>query len=114
MSRRNEIIRRLLSGLTDSQLENLVLVREEARPIPAARRQREACPIPTPRKNVQQFIQYFETNPVPHYRPILAPRTKKQQPVPAPRTRINVKRRALKGFTQSFEISLKSDRDALI
>ena len=95
MSRRNEIIRRLLSGLTDSQLENLVLVREEARPIPAERRQREACPIPTPRKNVQQLIQYFETNPVPHYRPILAPRTKKQQPVPAPRTRINVKRRAL-------------------
>ena len=36
MSRRNELIRRLLSGLTDSELENLVRVREEARPIPAA------------------------------------------------------------------------------
>ena len=114
MSRRNELIRRLLSGLTDSELENLVRVRQEARPILAPRRQREACPIPTPTKNVQQLIQYFEANPIPHYRPILAPRTKKQQPVPAPRTRINVKRRALKGFTQSFEISLKSDRDALI
>ena len=27
---------------------------------------------------------------------------------------INAKRRALKGFTQSFEISLKSDRDTFI
>ena len=37
MSRRNELIRRLLSGLTDSELENLVRVREEARYIPAPR-----------------------------------------------------------------------------
>ena len=114
MSRRNELIRILLSGLTDSELENLVRVREEARPIPAPRRQGEAPPIPTPRKNVQQLIQHFEANPIRPYKPIPAPRTKKQQPVPAPRTRINIKRRALKGFTQSFEISLKSDRDALI
>ena len=35
---RNELIRRLLSGLTDDELENLVRVREEAR-----------RPIPTPR-----------------------------------------------------------------
>ena len=114
MSRRNELIRILLSGLTDSELENLVRVREEARPIPAPRRQGEAPPIPTPRKNVQQLIQHFEANPIRPYKPIPAPRTKKQQPVPAPRTRINIKRRALKGFTQSFEISLKSDRDTLI
>ena len=35
-SSRNELIRRLLSGVTDDELENLVTVREEARrPIPA-------------------------------------------------------------------------------
>ena len=40
---------------------------------------------------------------------------KKQQPaVPAPRTRIGEKRSALKGFTKSYEIGLKSDRDALV
>ena len=39
---------------------------------------------------------------------------KKQQPVPALRTRIGEKRRALKGFTKSYEIGLKSDRDALV
>ena len=50
MSRRNELIRRFLSGLTGSELENLVRVREEARPIPAPGRKREARPIPTPRE----------------------------------------------------------------
>ena len=102
MSRRNELIRRLLSGLTDSELENLVRVREEARP------------IPTPRRNVQQLIRHFEADPIPPYRPIPAPRMKKQQPVPATRTRIGEKPRALKDFTKSYEIGLKSDRDALV
>ena len=63
---------------------------------------------------VDQLIRYFENNPIPPYRPIPAPRTKKQQPVPARRTRIGEKRRALKGFTKSYEIGLKSNRDALV
>ena len=109
MSRRNELIRRLLSGLTDSELENLVRVREEAHPISVRR-----PPIPEPRRNVQQLIRYFENNPIPPYRPIPAPRTKKQQPIAAPRTKISEKRRALKGFTKSYEIDLKTDRDALV
>ena len=86
-------------------------MQEANRPIPAPRRR---TPIPTPRKNVRQLIQYFEDNPILPYRPIPTPRTKKQQPVPAPKTKINEKQRALKSFTQSFEISLKSDRDALV
>ena len=45
---------------------------------------------------------------------IPAPRTKKQQPVAAPKTKIGEKRRALKGFTKSYEIGLKTDRDALV
>ena len=109
MSRRNELIRRLLSGLTDSELENLVRVREEAHPISVRR-----PPIPKPRRNVQQLIRYFENNPIPPYRPIPAPRTKKQQPIAAPRTKISEKRRALKGFTKSYEIDLKTDRVALV
>ena len=71
-------------------------------------------PIPTPRKNVQQLAQHFGANPIPQYGPIPAPRRKKQQPVAAPRTRISEKRWALKGFTKSFEILLRSDRDALV
>ena len=65
---RNELIRRLLSGVTDDELENLVRVREEAR-----------RPIPAPRKmGVKQLIRYFENNNL--YkppRPIPAPRKKK-------------------------------------
>ena len=109
MSRRNELIRRLLSGLTDSELENLVRVREEAHPISVRR-----PPIPKPRRNVQQLIRYFENNPIPPYRSIPAPITKKQKPIAAPRTKISEKRRALKGFTKSYEIDLKTDRDALV
>ena len=65
---RNELIRRLLSGVTDDELENLVRVRKEAR-----------RPIPAPRKmEVKQLIRYFENNNL--YkppRPIPAPRKKK-------------------------------------
>lgn len=70
---RNELIRRLLSGVTTEELEYLVKLREEARssihPVEMlggeARR-----PIPAPRKIVTQ------------YKPIPVSR----QPVPAPRT----------------------------
>ena len=112
MSNRNELVRRLLSGFTMSELQNLVNIREEAnRPIsPPRRRGRQQ----EPRRNVRQLIQCFEDNPIPPYRSIPAPRIKKQQPVPVPRTPINEKRRALNGYTKSFEISLKSDRDALV
>ena len=51
MNNRNELVRRLLSGITMSELQNFVNMREEARPIPAPRRRRETRPIPTPRKS---------------------------------------------------------------
>ena len=63
---RNELIRRLLSGLTDpdDELENLVRVREEAR-----------RPTPAPRKmGVKQLIRYFENNNL--YKP--------PRPIPVP------------------------------
>ena len=99
---RNELIRRLLSGVTDDELENLVRVREEAR-----------RPIPAPRKmGVKQLIRYFENNNL--YKP---PRPKKQeprpQPIPAPRTKTMEKSKALKGYTKSYEIAIKNDKDIL-
>ena len=104
----NELIRRLLSGVTDDELDHLVRVREEVRrPIPTPRKR---TPVPAPRKmGVKQLIRYFGSNPIPPYRPIPAPRMKKQlsQPIPAPRTKITKKSRALKGYTQSYEISIK-------
>ena len=62
MSRRNELIIILLSGLTDSELENLVRVREEAHPIPALRR-----PVPTTRKmGVKQLTGILRIIPFHH------------------------------------------------
>ena len=85
---------------------------EARRPIPAPRRR---TPIPASRKmGIKKLIRYFENNPIPPYRPIPAPRTKKQQPVPASRTRTGEKRRAFKGFTKSYDTGLKSDRVALV
>ena len=52
---RNELIRRLLSGVPEDELEHLVRVREEAR-----------RPIPAPRKmGVKQLIRFFQNNPIP-------------------------------------------------
>ena len=73
---RNELIRRLLSGITNDELQNLVRVREEARrPIPTRRKR---IPTPAPRKmEVKQLIRYFENdNLYKPPRPIAAPRTK--------------------------------------
>ena len=100
----NELIRRLLSGVTDDELENLVRLRDRAR-----------RPIPAPRKmRVKQFIRYFENNNL--YK---LPITKKQQPqpqprpIPAPRTKITEKSKALKGYTKSYEIAIKNYKDIL-
>ena len=99
---RNELIRRLLSGVTDDELEHLVRVREEAR-----------RPIPAPRKmGVKQLIRYFENNNL--YKPLIPKKQQSRpQPIPAPRTKITEKNKALKGYTKSYEIAIKNDKDIL-
>ena len=48
MNNRNELVRRLLSEITDSELQNLVNIRESQKsPVPAPRKR---APIPTPRE----------------------------------------------------------------
>ena len=48
-------------------------------------------------------------------KPVPAPRTKKlmDKPVPAPRTKIEQTDKALKGYTKSFEINIKNNKDPL-
>ena len=55
------------------------------------------------------------------YKPVPAPRTKKpvpaprsKKPVPVPRTKIEQTDKALKGFTKSFEINFKNNKDPLV
>ena len=72
--------------------------------------------VPAPRKNVKQMVQEYEDNiiqPPLQFRdkPVPLPRTKK--PVPLPRTKIEQVTKALKGYTKSFEIDIKNNKDPL-
>ena len=73
------------------------------------------------------FISIFEFRD--DYKPIPAPRTKKplQAPIPIPRTKkpskktipekrtiISQVEKALKGYTQSFEVELRDEKDPLV
>ena len=75
-------------------------------------------PIPTPRKSVKQMVQEYEDNIIlpplefrDDYKPVPLPRTKK--PVPSPRTKIEQVDKALKGYTKSYEIGIKNNKDPL-
>ena len=75
-------------------------------------------PVPLPRKNVKKMVQDYEENiiiPPPEftddYKPIPKPRTKK--PVPLPRTKIEQTKKALKGYTKSYDISIKNNKNPL-
>ena len=103
-----------LKNLTKTQLINLIL-KQNAKPIP---KPRTTKPIPVPRKSVKQMVQDYEENIIlpplefrDDYKPVPLPRTKK--PVPLPRTKIEEVAKALKGYTKSFEIDVKNNKDPL-
>ena len=113
-----------LKNLTKTQLINLILKQnneikvsqqQNAKPIP---KPRTTKPVPLPRKSVKQMVQDYEDNIIlpplefrDDYKPVPLPRTKK--PVPLPRTRIEEVAKALKGYTKSFEIDIKNNKDPL-
>ena len=106
-----------LKKLSKSELIKLLL-KQENKPVPAKRR-----PIPTPRKSVKEMVTQYEDNIIQppaefrdNYKSIPAPRTKKnavKKPVPTPRTIIKQTDNALKGYTKSFEIGIKNNKDPL-
>ena len=112
-----------LKKLSKSQLIKLLLKQEkkkpeiivvdDTKPVPAPRTYK---PVPTPRKSVNQMVQDYENNIIipplefrDGYKPVPMPRTKK--PVPLPRTKIEQTDKALKGYTKSYEINIKNDKD---
>ena len=119
-----------LKKLSKSQLIKLLLKEEKRKPSPK--------PRPTPRKTVNKMVQNYikkmvqdyvkqavqeyvkQTVPTPEPRksvkkPVPAPRTKKlmDKPVPASRTKIEQTDKALKGYTKSYTISIKNNKDPL-
>ena len=87
-------------------------------------------PVPTPHKSVKDIVQQYEDNIIiPDHKPIPLPRTKKpsQAPIPTPRTKkpsekpvpekrtiISQVEKALKGYTQSFDVELRDKKDPLL
>ena len=89
-------------------------------------------PIPTPRKSIKDMVQQYEDDvisPPPQfrddYKPIPLPRTKKplqapipalrtKKPVPEKRTIISQVEKALKGYTKTFDVELRDNKDPLL
>ena len=59
-------------------------------------------PKPTPRRSVRDMVKDYEDNIRADYKP-----------VPMPRTQINQVDKALKGYTKSYEIGIKNNKDPL-
>ena len=115
----NNMDKRTLSKLTKSQLINLLFkqnmeikklllknVKQQPKNDDNVKPRR---PIPTPRKSVKQMGQEYEDNI------ILPPLEFRDdyKPVPLPRTKIEQLAKALKGYTKSFEIGIKNNKDPL-
>ena len=106
-----------LKKLSKSQLIKLLL-KQDKKSVPASRTYKSRRPIPTPRKSVKQMAKEYEENIIlppmqfrDDYKPVPTLRTKK--PVPTPRTIIKQTDKALKGYTKSFEISIRNNKDPL-
>ena len=121
---KSELIKLLLKQNAKKTIKIEIM---DDKPVPKPRR-----PVPTPRKSVKDMVQQYEDNiisPPPEfrddYKPIPAPRTKKplQAPIPTPRTKkpvpekrtiISQVEKALKGYTQSFDVELRDKKDPLL
>ena len=124
----------LITMLLKQQKKSKIIIVDDTKLSPKPRR-----PVPTPRtyKSVNDMVQQYEDNiilpplefrddykPIPKPRtkkplqaPIPTPRTKKQtpeKPVPEKRTIISQVEKALKGYTQSFEVELRDEKDPLV
>ena len=98
-----------------------IIIADDTKPVPAQRTYKPRPPVPTPRKSVKQMAKEYEENiilPPPefrdNYKPVPAPRTyKPRRPIPTPRTKIEQTDKALKGYTKSYEINIKNNKDPL-
>ena len=107
-----------LNKLSKTDLIKLILSLKANQP----RKYKPRPPIPTPRRNVRQMIQDYEENIIApplefrdDYKPVPMPRTiKPVKPVPLQRTKIEQADKALIGYTKSFKIGIKNNKDPLV
>ena len=127
---KSQLIEKLLK-LEKSMKKPDVIIVDDTKPVPAKRnfiippppqfRNRRPIPMPRTRKSLKSMIDAYENNIIlpplefrDDHKPTPAPRTKKVKPVPLPRTKINQTDEAMKGYTKSYEISIKNDKDPLV
>ena len=129
-----------LINLLLKQHKPKIIIVDDTKPVPTPRIYKPVLarkrPVPTPRKSVKDMVQQYEDNIIiqppefrDDYKPIPAPRTKKpsQAPIPIPRTKkpsekpvpekrtiISQVEKALKGYTQSFDVELRDKKDPLL
>ena len=73
---------------------------ERNKPVSAPRTKIMERPIPAPRRSVKQMVKEYEENVI--------------TPVPPPRTKIKQVNKALKGFTESYEVNIIDEKDPLV
>ena len=113
----------LIKLLLKQEKKLKIIVVDDTKPVPAPRTYKPRPPVPTPRKSVKQMAKEYEESIIlppiefmDDYKPVPAPRTKQhavKKPVPAQRTKIEQTDKALKGYTKSYEISIKNNKDPL-
>ena len=129
-----------LKKLSKSELIELLLKQqksiEDTKLVQTSKKPAQRRPIPTPHNSVKEMVQQYEENiisPPIEFRddPIPPPRTKKllrklapippppkfrdiPAPVPEKRTIISQVEKALKGYTQSFDVELRDKKDPLV
>ena len=99
----------LIKLLLKKEKKPKIIVVDDTKPVPASRTYKSRRPVPTPRKSVKQMAKEYEENiiiPPPEFRD-------NYKPIPAPRTKIEQTDKALKGYTKSYEISIKNNKDPL-
>ena len=120
-----------LKKLSKSQLIRLLVKQEKNKPkvvivddtksVPKPKHYKPRPPVPTPRKSVKQMVKdyeekrkYYETRPpVPTPRKSVKPMVEKRKPIPTLRTKIEQTDKALEGYTKSYKISIKNNKDPL-
>ena len=123
---KSELINKIYQLLLKQQKPKIIIV-DDTKPSPKQRR-----PVPTPHKSVKDMVQQYENNIIlppsefqDRYKPFPTPRPKKplqapiptqrtKKPVPEKRTIISQVEKALKGYTQSFEVELRDEKDPLV
>ena len=117
---KSQLIRLLLKQEQEENKPKVVII-DHTKPVPKPKHYKPRPAVPTPRTSVKQMVKdyeekhkYYETRPpVPTPRKSVKLMVEKRKPIPTPRTKIEQTEKALEGYTKSYKISIKNNKDPL-